>query len=395
MVLALGILGQAAFAALLTGFPALGPALRAEYELSLSAFGVVLGAVTAGATFTLVPWGLLTDRIGERRAMAIGLAGAGAALATSTLDGTLFLAGMLFLAGVLGAVANVASGRAVMGWFDFAERGTAFGLRQAAVPLGGAIAAFTLPALASAAGARAGILALATGCGLAAIACGVGLRDPAKSSRGGTGGAPLRDRRIYRLAVASGLLVAAQAAVIGFIPLFLHDARAVSEVAAGLALAGIQVGGIVLRIGTGRWSDRVGKRLGPLRTAAAAVAVAWILTPLGFGLPLIVLVPIMVVAGSLAFSWNGLSFNAAAEYGERGRAGTAIALQQTALFASAALVAPAFGWLVGVTSWRAAYLLVALGPVAAWWLLHPLALAERARAEERAASVPPETPVTP
>jgi sugar phosphate permease len=351
----------------------------------------VLGAVLAGATFTLVPWGLLTDRIGERRAMAIGLAGAGLALATAAVDGALFLAGMLFLAGVLGAVANVASGRAVMGWFDFKERGTAFGLRQAAVPLGGAIAAFTLPALAAGAGARAGILALGGGCLLAAIACGVWLRDPARPAVGGTVVAPLRDRRIYRLAVAGGLLVAAQAAVIGFVPLFLHEARAVTEVTAGLVLAGIQIGGIVLRIGTGWWSDRLGKRLGPLRLAAAAVAVAWIVAPTTFGLPLAVVFPVLVVAGALAFSWNGLSFNAAAEYGERGRAGTAIAIQQTALFASAALVSPAFGWLVSATSWRAAYLLVALGPVVAWWLLRPLALAERTRA----VSIPPETPVTP
>jgi sugar phosphate permease len=396
VVLGLGILAQAAFAALLAGFPALGPALRAEYNLSLSALGAVLGAVTAGATFTLVPWGLLTDRIGERRSLAIGLAGAGLALGASVADGGALLAGMLFLAGVLGAVTNVASGRVVMGWFDFAERGTAFGLRQAAVPLGGAIAAFTLPALAAAAGARAGLVALGAGCLAAAIACGSWLRDPPSSPDGGeVPRAPFRDRRLYRLAAASGLLVAAQAAVIGFVPLFLHEERGLSEVGAGLALGGIQVVGIVLRVAAGLWSDRLGRRLEPLRRAAAGVALAWIVTPLLFGVPLPVLVPVLVVAGSLAFSWNGLSFNAAAEYGERGRAGTAIALQQTALFASAALVAPAFGWLVSVTSWRAAYLTVALGPVAAWWLLRPLARSERPGGRRGVGSVPPEAPVGP
>lgn len=396
VVLGLGILAQAAFAALVAGFPALGPALRAEYDLSLSAFGAVLGAVTAGATFTLVPWGLLTDRIGERRSLAIGLAGSGLALGASAGDGALFLAGMLFLAGVLGAVTNVASGRVVMGWFDFAERGTAFGLRQAAVPLGGAIAAFTLPALAAGAGARAGLLALGAGCLVAALACGVWLRDPPVSSpAGGLSGRPLRDRRLYRLAAASGLLVAAQAAVIGFVPLFLHEERGVSEVAAGSVLAGIQVVGIVLRVAAGLWSDRLGRRLEPLRRAAASVAVAWIVTPILFGLPLVILVPVLVAAGSLSFSWNGLSFNAAAEYGERGRAGTAIALQQTALFASAALMAPVFGWLVSVTSWRAAYLTVALGPVVAWWLLRPLVHSERAGAKARVADVPPDAPVSP
>jgi sugar phosphate permease len=334
----------------------------------------------------------------HRRTEILGhwLAGSGLALGASAADGALFLAGMLFLAGVLGAVTNVASGRVVMGWFDFAERGTAFGLRQAAVPLGGAIAAFTLPALAAGAGARAGLLALGAGCLVAALACGVWLRDPPVSGPAGRlSRRPLRDRRLYRLAAASGLLVAAQAAVIGFVPLFLHEERGVSEVAAGSVLAGIQVVGIVLRVTAGMWSDRLGRRLEPLRRAAASVALAWIVAPLLFGLPLVILVPALIAAGSLSFSWNGLSFNAAAEYGERGRAGTAIALQQTALFASAALMAPLFGWLVSVTSWRAAYLTVAMGPVAAWWLLRPLVLSERAGAKARVADVPPDAPVSP
>jgi sugar phosphate permease len=375
--LSLGILAQAAFAALLAGFPALGPALTAEYGLSLAAFGAVIGAVTAGATLTLVPWGLFTDRMGERRAIAIGLAGTGIVLVASAADGTPVLVSMLFLAGVLGAVANVASGRVVIGWFDFAHRGTAFGLRQAAVPLGGALAAFTLPALAAAAGARAGLVALGAGCLVAAASCGLWLRDPPRlPAQPGRG--PLRDRRLYRLAAASGLLVAAQAAVIGFVPLFLHEDRGMSEVAAGSALAGIQVIGIVLRVAVGRWSDRLGRRLSPLRRAAAAVGVAWVVAPLAFGLSLPIVVAVVIVAGSVAFSWNGLSFNAAAEYAEPGRAGTSIALQQTALFASAAIVAPAFGWLVAATSWRAAYLIVALGPLAAWWMLRPLEAMERA-----------------
>ena len=102
VALGLGILAQAAFAALLTGFPALGPAVREEYHLSLSAFGAVLGSVTAGATVTLVPWGILTDRIGERRALALGLGAAGVAVAAAAAGGGLILVSMLFLAGVLG-----------------------------------------------------------------------------------------------------------------------------------------------------------------------------------------------------------------------------------------------------------------------------------------------------
>ncbi len=375
VVLGLGILAQAAFAALLTGFPAIGPAIRDEYELSLSGFGALIGAITAGATLTLVPWGLLTDRIGERISISLGLAGAAAALGVSAAGGSALLAGMLLVAGALGAVANVASGRVVMGWFDFAERGMAFGLRQAAVPLGGAVAAFTLPALVAATDARAGMLALSAGCLTAAVACGVWLREPSRS-RASSGLGPLRDRRVYRLAGASGLLVASQAAVVGFVVLFLHDERGMTEVAAGAVLAAIQVVGVGLRIAAGRWSDRLARRVLPLRWAAATISATWLVTPLLLDLPLQVAVPVVVVAGAITFGWNGLSFNAAAEFAEEGRSGTAIAIQQTALFGAASITPPVFGLLVSATSWRVGFWGLAVGPALCWVLLRPLARSE-------------------
>ena len=65
------------------------------------------------------------------------------------------------LAGMLGSAAVAASGRAVFGWFPRDERGLALGLRQTAVPAGAALASFSLPPLASAAGVHAALYALA------------------------------------------------------------------------------------------------------------------------------------------------------------------------------------------------------------------------------------------
>jgi sugar phosphate permease len=374
VVLSLGILAQAAFAALVQGLPAIAPALRAEYGLSLSGFGSLLGAVWLGATVTLIPWGLATDRVGERTALSVGLLGTGVALVIGAAGGRLLLIVMFVLAGLLGAVANVASGRAVMGWFEFAERGMAFGLRQAAVPLGGAVAALSLPALVAATTPRAGLLVMGVGCALAAVACGVGLRDPSSAATPGRGS--LRDRRVYRLAVGSAFLVALQAAVIGFVVLFLHDERGMSNIAAGAVLGGTQVVGIVLRVGVGRWSDRLGRRIVPLRRIALAIAVAWVVAPALFDAPLAVLVPVLLAAGGAAFAWNGLSFAAAAEYAELGRSGTSIAVQQTALFGTAAMVSPAFGWLVTASTWQVAFWIAASWPIVAWVVLRPLMNAE-------------------
>ena len=86
--------------------------------------------------------------------------------------------------------------------------------------------------------------------------------------------------------------------------------------------------------------------------------------------------PALVIAGTLSFSWNGLSFTAAAELATVGRSGTAIALQQTALFATAAISAPAFGALVSGLGWRVAFFALAVGPFVAWALLKSLVRSE-------------------
>ena len=86
-----------------------------------------------------------------------------------------------------------------------------------------------------------------------------------------------------------------------------------------------------------------------------------------------IVIPALVVAGTFALSWNGLSFTAAAEAAGRARSGAAIGLQQTFLSA-AAIVAPiAFATVVHNASWRLAFVLAALSPLAGYALLSPLA----------------------
>ena len=100
---------------------------------------------------TLLPWGMLADRIGERAVIATGLTGAAVALAACSETGsTGGLLACLVLAGLAGASVNAASGRAVMGWFASEELGFALGIRQTAIPVGGSAAAIFLPWLAGA-----------------------------------------------------------------------------------------------------------------------------------------------------------------------------------------------------------------------------------------------------
>jgi sugar phosphate permease len=373
-ILGLGTAAQASYSAVFLGIPVLAPALRAEYGLSLPEVGLVIATANLGSILTLLPWGLLADRAGERVVLAGGLTGAAAALcgaAFSPAFGALVAA--LTVAGALGASVNAASGRAVMGWFGAEERGFALGIRQTSVPIGGLVVALGLPPIADAWGVRGGLVALACGCFAAALAGAVGLREaPPSSEELGDVDRPLRDRRMWRLSLGSALVIAAQASILGFVVLFLHGERGLSTAQAGGVFALMQLAGAGLRIGAGRWSDRVRARIAPLRQLAVGLAVALCVTAALVGAPLALLLPALVVAGALSLSWNGLSFTAAAELAGRARSGAAIGFQQTALSLSYAATAPAFAAVVDAGSWRIGFFLAALMPLAGAGVLRRL-----------------------
>ena len=387
VVLAVGALGAGAFAALRMGLPALSPALRDAYDLTLGQVGLALSAVAVGVMVTLVPWGVLTDRVGERPVLTGGLAGTAAALVGAALVGSFeALLAFLLLAGMLGASATGASGRAVMGWFARRERGLALGIRQMALPLGGALASVALPWAAGIGGVRAALLGLAGLSLVAALAALVWMRDappPPPGIPAPTGPTPTRDPRAWRLGAASGLLVVGQSALLGFVVLFLVDERGLTAGLAAGALAALQLGGAFARLAVGRRSDLEGLRIPLLRRIAVADAVLLAaLAALAQG-PGVLLYPVLAVAGVTAMCWNGLAFTAAAELAGRRRAGTAVSLQNTIVSVGGALAPAGFGLLVAATSWTLGFAVCALAPALAWLALAPLLGDETARAHER------------
>jgi sugar phosphate permease len=371
-ILAAGVVAQASFSAILLGLPAIAPAIRHGYGLTLPQVGVVLAALNFGLVVTLLPWGLVADRIGERAVLGIGLAGCAVALvaaARTTSYGE--LVGALAGAGALGGGVQSASGRAVMSWFAPEERGLALGIRQTAVPVGGAIAAGVLPALTSHVSLRSAFYALACGCAFAS-ALGVALLRAEPGDDHGELARPLRDGRVWLLCAGSTFYVTTQIVILGFLVLFLHDDRGLSNGVAAAALAAIQLLGGVARIIAGRWSDRSARRIAPLRLIALCLSAAVAAAALLVHAPLSILVPVLVVAGTFALSWNGLSYTAAAEAAGRARSGAAIGLQQTFLSAGSIVAPIAFAALVHHTSWRLGFWLAAASPRVGYALLTPL-----------------------
>ena len=381
---------QASISAVQLGLPAVAPQLRAQYGLTLAETGALLAAPTVGIIATLLAWGALADRVGERAVITIGLGGCAVALAVSSQAGSAAALGAgLVVAGALGSSANAASGRAVVSWFGPSQRGLALGLRHMSTPLGGAIAAALLPLAADADGAEAALLALAAGCLGGALAALLGLRraEQAEAEAGGIdepppslASGPLRDPAIWRLSLGTAAVVLAQISVLSFLALYLNEERGWSLTASALALAVVQIGGAAARVAAGAWSDRVGSRIGPLRAIALAGAVTLAAATTLIPAPDAVAVPVMILAGIVVMAGNGVSFAAASEMAGPGRVGTALGLQNTILFVAVAAASPLFGAAVGLLSWPAAFALASLCPLVGWLALAPLASAERARA---------------
>jgi sugar phosphate permease len=352
----------------------MAPVLREEYGLSLSQVGALLSAAWVGACVTLLPWGLAADRYGERLVLSLGLAGSAACLVGAADAGSFaLLFALLLLAGAAGASVNSASGRAVMFWFSPKERGLALGIRQTAVPLGALVVAVVVPSLTAAGGSRAAFLFLAGLSVVGALAGGLVLRDRTGDElEVDSVVRTLRDRRIWRLSVASGLYVYAQVAIIGFGVLFLHDEHGLSDADAALVIAAALVLGAVSRIAAGRWSDLVGSRIRPLRQLGLVLACAVLLTAAFAGGPLALLVASIAIAGGLSMAWNGLAFTAVAEFAGAARSGAAIGLQQTVLSGAGMIVPLVFAATVEFGSWAAAFLVAAALPVIGWHSLRRL-----------------------
>ena len=126
-VLGVGVAANVSFSAAAAGIPTTAVWLRADYHLGNAALGLALGAMGLGAALSELPWGVATDRWGDRPILLTGLATTAAALLSMMLfvvpshadvPGLLWLVMSMCLVGLVGGSVNGSSGRAVMRWFQ-------------------------------------------------------------------------------------------------------------------------------------------------------------------------------------------------------------------------------------------------------------------------------------
>lgn len=400
-VLGLSTLAAVGSSVVHMGTPFLIPALTAT-GLPLPAAGLITAMPAAGIVFTLIAWGWFVDVFGERAALSLGLGSTAVltgAAAWASASGPVVLAGALFLAGCAAASVNSASGRVVSGWYPPSQRGTAMGIRQMAQPLGAALAAVTLPVLAANYGIRAALGFAAVLCGVLALACLLGIKDPPRPEAGSADHAaakvsPYRGSRyLVRIHIASAMLSWPQSMMGSFILVWLI-ARGHSEVSAGVIVMIAQLSGAGSRAAMGFISDRARSRLRPYRHVATVTLVlsgamalidgfgaGWTAGTAGVGAggeggvagvgsfatsPLGIAATIVIGALAVAaVSPNGLAFTAVAEYAGPLWSGRALGTQNTFQNIIYASTPPLAGAVVATVGFPAMFALTAVFPAVA------------------------------
>ncbi|WJV61403.1 MFS transporter [Pectobacteriaceae bacterium CE70] len=390
-VLGIGVIANVCFSMIVGGLPATAVFVRSGYHITNAELGFVLGMLGLGIALSELPWGLLTDRWGDRPVLLTGLFSTAvmlllmAAFAAPYTDFIpaygLLIAGVLAI-GLLGSSVNGSSGRAIMAWFQEGELGLAMSIRQTAVPMGYGLGALLLPFLAANYGFVVMYIVAAILCVVAGYYAWLWLHEPDPQHHASMAAGiqfqvskgPLHDIAVWKIVLAIGFLCVPQLALLTFGSVFLHDFAHLDMMLVSVSLAVIQAGAIVFRIWSGRWTDKNKNRKNYLRTCTAMSIVAF--AALGLlvhywpgmqngSLSTGLLVALFVFSGVVVSAWHGVAYTELASMAGVKRAGTALAMGNTSAFIVMFITPIAIPWLLVFATWSSVWLVSALCAVGA------------------------------
>ncbi|MFI5314725.1 MAG: nitrate/nitrite transporter [Myxococcota bacterium] len=283
--------------------------ILADLGLTLRDWGTLWSGLSMGALLGALPAGMLGDRFGVRRVVAIGALAMAATLGMRAAGGgfAVVLASMV-LFGVTLSVVSANLPKALGLWFPPAQLGLANGVALGGNGAGQGLAAFAAPLVVASAGWRGLTVGLALAVTALALLWLVTVRDRVTPAQGADAdgilaglGEVLRIRDVWLVAGSYLFFLAGYLGVVSYLPTYLVSVRGLGPAQAGgmltIVLASYVVGSLILP----GMSDRLGLR--------RAVYVPWILVAgamvfasSAFVGPLLVLVMVIwgLAAGAIA-----------------------------------------------------------------------------------------------
>jgi ACS family hexuronate transporter-like MFS transporter len=361
----------------ITTLVVMAPVIKADLSLSFAQFGLLVTAYSIGQITGSLPAGHLADRVGVGWALVLAhaLLIVGAVMLTQATGLWLGFAAMV-VTGWGYSVVNPATAKGVFETFPPARRGTAMGIKQTGVPLGGVISA-SLGAFARPGAWHWITVTVAAITLVGGAICLLIVEKPrprpatASRSRFGTLGEVAKDFNFGRFVLSNMLHNLGQQNFFSYLTLFLREAAQTSQEFAGLCYGIAQAASVVGRLGWGTISDFLFKGRRKKLTVAIGASAAVLLATMAAIEPragMILAVALSGLLGLTIASYAPLMQTMAVEAVAPRLAGSATGYTLVGTYVGSISGPPLFGWVVDVTGlfdsgWYLCAGLVAIGVV--------------------------------
>lgn len=336
----------------------MAPVIKEDLSLSFAQFGLVVTAYSIGQITGSLPAGNLADRVGVGWALVAAhvLLIAGALMLTQTTGLWLAFASMV-VTGWGYSIVNPSTAKGVFESFPPSRRGTAMGIKQTGVPLGGVIAA-TLGAFANAGAWHWITVAVAALTVAGGAACLLIVEKPkprvraVSRSRFGTLGEVAKDFNFGRFVLSNMLFNVGQNNFFSYLTLFVREAAQVSQELAGACYGIAQTASVVGRLGWGTISDFLFKGRRKKITVAIGASAAVFLATMAAIEPragMAIAIALSVLLGLTIASYAPLMQTMAVEGVQPRLVGSATGYNLVGTYIGSIAGPPLFGWVVDIT----------------------------------------------
>ncbi|PEJ77604.1 MFS transporter [Bacillus wiedmannii] len=347
---------------------------KEEYGLTNMESGLLVSIVNVGPLFCMLFVGRLLDQYNEKLLISISsfLLG-GSFLLTNIVNGFNGLLFVLLLVGMFYSVSQPGGSKLILKWFPKENRGLAMGIRQAGIPIGGALAGVLIPFFTIQYNVTYAINSMACICIIGGLLFFMFYKEPyvqedarkehIKISFWTQLKVVIRKKELYPIYITGICMISLQMVLVGHFMKFLVREQSITSIVAGTVFSVMFFSGMIGRVVLAASSDFFykGNRRTPLFIAVCASIGLILLLVIGIHtITSGVLYGVSALLGFFSIGWFSLFIAEVAELASEDSVGITVSLALT-FNQIAIIVAPIlFGYIVDEKGYTHAWLCIVL-----------------------------------
>ena len=345
---------------------------KEEYALTNTESGLLVSVVNIGPLFCMLFVGRLLDQYNEKRLISISSFLLGSSLLlTNIVSGFNGLLFVLLLIGMFYSVSQPGGSKVILKWFPKENRGLAMGIRQAGIPIGGALAGVLIPVLTIQYNVTYAINSIACICIIGGLLFFMFYKEPYVKEEARKGHIKISfwtklkvvicKKALYPIYMAGICMISLQMVLVGHFMKFLVREQSITSIVAGIVFSVMFFSGMIGRVVLAAISDvfyKGNRRIPLLITVCASIGLVLLLVMSIHTITSGVLYGVSALLGFFSIGWFSLFIAEVAELASEESVGITVSLALT-LNQIAIIIAPVlFGYIVDAKGYTYAWLCI-------------------------------------